>query len=153
MSTRPEEAEGAALDRELAELLEVETFEPSTEFRAQARLSDLAIYDEAARDPQAWWARQAEELDWFERWDTVLDDSNPPFYKWFVGGTLNASYNCLDRHVLAGRGDRVAFHWRGEEGEERDVSYVRLLYGVLVIGKGLQERVIDNRDVVSLYYL
>ena len=74
------------------------------------------MYEEAARDPQAWWARQAERLHWFEPWETVLDDSNPPFYKWFVGGRLNVSYNCLDRHVLEGRGERVAFHWRGEEG-------------------------------------
>ena len=59
---------------------------------------------------------QAEELDWFKQWDAVLDDSNPPFYKWFIGGQLNVSYNCLDRHVEAGRGERVAFHWRGEEG-------------------------------------
>src|SRR5882672_1226812 len=119
MSTRPQEAEGEALDRELAGLLDVETFEPSPEFRAQATLRDPAVYEEAARDPQAWWARQAEELEWFTRWETVLDDSSPPFYKWFVGGKLNASYNCLDRHVLGGRGDRVALHWRGEDGRER----------------------------------
>ena len=151
MSTRPEEAEGAALDRELAELLEVETFEPSTEFRAQARLSDLAIYDEAARDPQAWWARQAEELDWFERWDTVLDDSNPPFYKWFVGGTLNASYNCLDRHVLAGRGDRVALHWRGEDGRERDITYAELLADVQRLANALKDLGVQKGDVVGIY--
>ena len=94
----------------------METFEPSAEFREQALLSDPAVYEEAARDPQAWWAGQAKQLHWFEPWETVLDDSNPPFYKWFIGGRLNASYNCLDRHVLAGRGERVAFHWRGEEG-------------------------------------
>src|SRR5947209_15986955 len=151
MSTRPEEAEGAALDRELAELLEVETFEPSTEFRAQARLSDLAIYDEAARDPQAWWARQAEELDWFERWDTVLDDSNPPFYKWFVGGTLNASYNCLDRHVLAGRGDRVALHWRAEDGSERAITYAELLADVQRLANALKDLGVQAGDVVGIY--
>ena len=65
-------------------------------------------------------------LHWDETWDQVLDWSNPPFAKWFVGGKLNVSYNCLDRHVEAGRGDRVAFHWRGEEGEERDVTYAEL---------------------------
>ncbi len=64
-----------------------------------------------------WWVEQAEQLDWFEPWEQVLDDSNPPFYKWFVGGRLNASHNCLDRHVAAGRGERVALHWHGEEGE------------------------------------
>src|SRR5438067_4647314 len=151
MSTRPEEAEGEALDRELADLLEVETFEPSTEFRAQARLSDLAIYDEAARDPQAWWARQAEELDWFERWDTALDDSNPPFFKWFVGGKLNASYNCLDRHVEAGLGDRVAFHWLGEEGEEREITYADLLRDVQKFANALRDHGIGAGDVVGIY--
>ena len=63
------------------------------------------MYERAAADPEAWWSEQAEALDWFEPWDRVLDDSNPPFYKWFVGGQLNVSYNCLDRHVEAGRGD------------------------------------------------
>jgi acetyl-CoA synthetase len=97
------------LDRELAQLLDVERFEPPPDFRERALLSDPAVYEEAASDPQAWWARQAERLHWFRRWDEVLDDSNPPFYKWFLGGTLNVSYNCLDRHVEAGRGDGVAF--------------------------------------------
>ena len=60
----------------------------------------------------------------------MLDDSNPPLYKWFQGGTLNVSYNCLDRHVLAGHGDRVAVHWRGEEGEERAITYAELLSDV-----------------------
>ena len=69
------------LDRELAQLLEIERFEPSPEFREQALLSDPAVYEEAARDPQAWWARQAQELHWFRPWDTVLDESNPPFYE------------------------------------------------------------------------
>jgi hypothetical protein len=89
MSTKPGELEGDELDRELADLLEVDAFEPSAEFRVQARVSDSEIYEEAVRDPQAWWARQAEELDWFRRWDTVLDDSNPPFSSgsWAVSST------------------------------------------------------------------
>ena len=107
---------GEELDAELAELLEVETFDPPAEFREQALLKDPAVYEQAARDPQAWWAAQAEQLHWFQKWDTVLDDSDPPFYKWFTGGKLNVSYNCLDRHVEAGMGERVAFHWRGEDG-------------------------------------
>jgi acetyl-CoA synthetase len=93
---------GEQLDRELAELLEVEQFAPPHEFRERALLKDPAIYEQAAQDPEGWWARQAEQLHWFSGWDTVLDDRNPPFYKWFVGGTLNASFNCLDRHVEAG---------------------------------------------------
>jgi acetyl-CoA synthetase len=151
MSNRSEEAEGEDLDRELAGLLDVETFEPSAEFRAQALLSDPAVYEEADRDPQAWWARQAEELDWFRGWDTVLDESDPPFYKWFVGGKLNASHNCLDRHVEAGRGDRVAIHWRGEQGEERDITYAELLADVQRFASALKGLGVDAGDVVGIY--
>src|SRR5471030_2422823 len=99
------------LEHELASLLDVERFTPSAEFRKRALLSDPKIYEEADKDWQGWWVKQAEQLHWFKKWDTVLDDSNPPFYKWFVGGKLNVSYNCLDRHVEAGRGDKVAFNW------------------------------------------
>src|SRR4029077_14653837 len=127
MATESHAAAGEALDHELAELLEVERFEPPEEFRERALLNDPVVYERAARDPQAWWVQQAQQLHWFKPWDQVLDDSNPPFYKWFIGGELNVSYNCLDRHVEAGRGYRVAFHWRGEEGEERDITYADLL--------------------------
>jgi acetyl-CoA synthetase len=143
--------EGEALDRELAELLEVETFEPSPEFREHALLSDPAVYEEAARDPQAWWAGQAERLHWFEPWETVLDDSNPPFYKWFVGGRLNVSYNCLDRHVLEGRGERVAYHWRGEDGQERDLTYAQLLAEVQRFANALKDLGVRRGDVVGIY--
>src|SRR5580693_3235581 len=127
------EAVGEALDAELAALLEVERFEPPEEFREHALLKDASVYERAAADPQAWWAAQAEQLDWFQRWTRVLDDDDPPFYKWFTGGTLNVSYNCLDRHVIAGRGERVAFHWRGEDGQERDITYAELLGDVVGI--------------------
>ena len=127
------------LDHELAALLEVERFEPPAEFREHALLSDPAVYERAARDPQAWWVEQAAQLHWFKPWETVLDDSNPPFYKWFVGGELNVSYNCLDRHVQAGRGERVAFHWRGEEGEERDITYAELLAEVQRFANALKD--------------
>jgi acetyl-CoA synthetase len=143
--------DGATLERELDAMLEIERFDPPQEFRQQALLSDPAVYEEAARDPQAWWARQAETLDWFERWDTVLDDSNPPFYKWFTGGKLNASYNCLDRHVEAGRGDRVAYHWRGEEGEERDVTYADLHRDVQRFANALKDLGVQQGDVVGIY--
>ncbi|HET6447637.1 MAG TPA: acetate--CoA ligase [Conexibacter sp.] len=142
---------GTTLEQELERMLEIERFEPPQEFRERALLRDAAVYDEAARDPQAWWARQAEALDWFEPWDTVLDDSNPPFYKWFVGGKLNASYNCLDRHVEAGRGDRVAYHWRGEEGEERDVTYADLHRDVQRFANALKDLGVEQGDVVGIY--
>ncbi len=142
---------GEELERELAQLLEQETFDPPQEFVEKALLSDPAIYEEAAADPVGWWERQAEELDWFERWDTVLDDSNPPFYQWFTGGKLNASHNCLDRHVEAGRGDRVAFHWLGEEGEQRDVTYADLLADTQKLANALKERGVQQGDVVGIY--
>jgi acetyl-CoA synthetase len=151
MSRAPEQVQGDELDRELAGLLDVETFEPSPGFRSQATLSDPSVYEQAARDPQAWWATQAQELDWFSAWDTVLDDSNPPFYKWFTGGTLNASHNCLDRHVLGGRGDRVALHWRGEEGEERDITYAQLLAEVKRFASALKGLGVRRGDVVGIY--
>src|SRR6185436_6118740 len=97
------------LEAQLEELLDQETFSPPGDFAEHAVVSDPDIHEKAAADPEAFWAEQAEALDW----------SNPPFAKWFVGGKLNVSYNCVDRHVEAGNGDRVAFHWRGEEGEER----------------------------------
>ena len=93
-------------------------------------------------------ARQ--RLDW-DPVHAVLDDSNPPFYSWFDDGTLNASYNCLDRHVMAGRGDRVAFHWHGEEGEERDLTYAGLLDDVQRLANGLKARGVGKGDVVGIY--
>ena len=108
------------LERELSELLEQERFEPPAAFAAAALVSDRSLHERAAADPDAWWAGLARDLDWFVEPTEVLDDSNPPFYRWFADGRLNASVNCLDRHVEAGSGDRVAFHWHGEEGEQRD---------------------------------
>ena len=139
------------VEQEIAELLDQEVFEPPKEFVERALISDESVHEEAARDPEGWWAEQAGALDWFERWDTVLDESEAPFYKWFTGGRLNASYNALDRHVEAGRGDRVAYHWRGEEGEERDVTYAELLRDVKRLANVLKERGVEPGDVVGIY--
>jgi acetyl-CoA synthetase len=151
MSTEPDTAPGEALDDQLAALLDVETFEPPAEFREQALLNDPEVYARAAEDPQAWWVEQAEQLDWFQKWTRVLDDDDPPFYKWFTGGTLNVSYNCLDRHVIAGNGDRVAFHWRGEEGQERDITYAELLADVERFANALKDEGVRKGDVVGIY--
>ena len=139
------------LERELDEALETETFDPPSEFVAEALITDESVTEKATHDPIGYWEEQAAELDWFERWDTPLDDSDPPFYKWFVGGKLNASHNCLDRHVEAGNGDRVAFHWRGEEGEERDVTYAELHRDVQRLANALKDRGIKKGDVVGIY--
>jgi acetyl-CoA synthetase len=139
------------LEQELAGLLDVERFAPPERFRERALLSDPAVYAEADADWQGWWVAQAEQLDWFEPWETVLDDSKPPFYKWFVGGRLNASYNCVDRHVLAGRGDRVAYHWHGEEGGERTITYGDLHRDVQRFANALKELGVGKGDVVGIY--
>jgi acetyl-CoA synthetase len=142
----------ADLERELDEMLEVERFPPPPEFRERALLSDPGIYEQAGADPEAWWLRQATELiDWAEPPSQALDDSDPPYYKWFADGRLNASANCLDRHVEAGRGERVAYHWRGEEGEERDVTYAQLLADVQRFSNALKDCGIGKGDVVGIY--
>jgi acetyl-CoA synthetase len=139
------------LERELESLLEVERFEPSDEFRAKALLSEPSVYEDANRDPERWWETQAAQLDWVEPWRRVLDWSNPPFAKWFVDGKLNASVNCLDRHVEAGRGDRIAYHWHGEEGEQRDLTYADLHREVQRLANVLKRRGIRKGDVVGIY--
>ena len=150
MATEPKTQEN--LEHQLAELMKVERFQPPEEFKRQALWNDPKIYEEAARDPEAWWASQAEDLlDWSRQWDTVLNDSNPPFYKWFEGGQLNASYNCVDRHVEAGRGARVAYHWRGEDGSERDVTYADLHAEVQRFANALKDHGIRKGDVVGIY--
>jgi acetyl-CoA synthetase len=140
------------LEQELDAMLKIEKFEPPEEFRAAARWSDPKIYEEAAADPVAWWTKQATELlDWEVEPTQSLDDSNPPFYKWFADGKLNASYNCLDRHVEAGNGERVAYHWRGEEGEEREVTYADLHRDVQRFANALKDLGVEKGDVVGIY--
>jgi len=142
---------GSDLEQELQELQEVEKFPPPEDFKRNALWNDPAVYEEADKDREAWWAKQAEALHWFEKWDQVLDWSNAPFAKWFVGGKLNVAYNCVDRHVEAGNGDRVAFHWRGEEGEERDVTYADLLRDSQKLANALKDHGIEKGDIVGIY--
>ena len=132
-------------------LLDQETFEPPSEFRDKALIGDESEHEAAARDPEGWWAKQAEALDWFEPWDQVLDDSEAPFYKWFIGGKLNASLQRARPPRRGRRGDKVAFHWRGEEGEERDVTYADLLRDVKRLANVLKERGIEPGDVVGIF--
>jgi acetyl-CoA synthetase len=134
------------------QLLQASDFPPSAAFAAQAKVTDPAVYEQAAADPPAWWASQARQrLDWDTPFSEVLDDTNPPFYRWFADGTLNVSHNCLDRHVRAGHGDRVAFHWYGEEGEQRDLTYAELLADVQRLANGLKARGVRKGDVVGIY--
>jgi acetyl-CoA synthetase len=141
-----------AADSELDVLLQTEqTFPPPDEFAAQANASDPGVYERAADDPEAWWASWAEKLEWMKPWDEVLDWSDPPHAKWFQGGTLNVSANCLDRHVAAGLGDRVAFHWEGEDGTKRTITYAWLLERTQRAANALRDLGVGKGDVVGIY--
>src|SRR4051794_7263780 len=142
---------GQELEQRLEELLEQETFEPPESFKEQANLTDLGIYEEADGDWQGWWLGQAKELQWEQEPEQALDDSNPPFYRWFADGKLNASVQCVDRHVEAGNGDRVAYHWHGEEGETRDITYADLHRDVQRFANALKDRGIAKGDVVGIF--
>ena len=142
---------GVTLEARLEQLQQQEAFSPSADFRASAVLRDDSDHRFAERDLEGFWAEQARALHWDEPWETVLDWSNPPFARWFDGGRLNVSYNCLDRHVEAGRGDRVAFHWRGEDGSERDVTYADLLRDVSRFANALKGIGVGPGDVVGIY--
>ena len=136
-----------SLEQRLEQLLDVESLDPPEAFAAEGLIKKYEQPD----DPVAYWAEQAKALDWFEPWDKVLDDSKPPFYKWFTGGKLNVSHNCLDRHVEAGNGDRVAFHWHGEEGETRDLTYADLHRDVQRFANALKDKGVGKGDVVGIY--
>jgi acetyl-CoA synthetase len=140
-----------SLEARLDEMLDIEKFEPPEDFVKHATLSDPAVYDEADKDWKGWWTKQAKELHWFKEPTEDVDESNPPFYKWFKDGKINASYNCLDRHVEAGNGDRVAFHWRGEEGEEEDLTYADLHKAVQKLANALKDLGIEKGDIVGIY--
>jgi acetyl-CoA synthetase len=139
------------LEGKLEAMLEIERFEPPESFKKDALLSDPSVYERAESDWKGWWLEQAKGLDWFKEPSETVDDSNPPFYKWFKDGKINASYNCLDRHVEAGNGDRVAFHWRGEEGEERDVTYAQLHADVQKFANALKDLGVQKGDIVGIY--
>ena len=131
--------------------LEDRIFPPPEEFRSRALVRDHSLYDEAEEDWQAFWAGQAGALlDWFDDWDTVLE-WDLPYARWFVGGTLNASYNCLDRHVAAGSGDKVAFHWEGEPGDTRTITYAALLADVQRFANVLSSLGVARGDRVAIY--
>ena len=127
------------------------TFVPSDAFRSNALVSDQSLYEEASQDFTAFWAKQASELvSWSKDWHTA-SEWNLPFAKWFVGGELNVSYNCLDRHVLAGKGDKVAFHFEGEPGDTRTVTYAQLLDETQRFANVLKGLGVVKGDRVNIY--
>jgi acetyl-CoA synthetase len=125
-------------------------FPPSAEFAAQANVHADA-YDQAAADRLAFWEQQADRLSWDQRWTSVLDWSDKPFARWFVGGRLNVAYNCLDRHVAAGAGDKVAYHWEGEPGDTRTITYAQLKDQVCQAANALIELGVTTGDRVAIY--
>jgi acetyl-CoA synthetase len=131
-------------------LQETRQFEPPADLAANANVT-AAAYEEARADRLGFWARQAQRLDWARPWDEVLDWSEPPFAKWFVGGQLNVAYNCLDRHVAAGRGDRVAIHWEGEPGDTRTITYAELHRSVCQAANALTGLGVVAGDRVAIY--
>jgi acetyl-CoA synthetase len=131
--------------------LEQRSFPPPEEFKKDALVVDTSMYDEADRDYEGFWARQAADLlDWFEDWHTILE-WDLPFAKWFVGGKLNVAHNCLDRHVAAGHGDRVAYHWEGEPGDTRTITYAELLDEVSKFANVLKGLGVGKGDRVAIY--
>jgi acetyl-CoA synthetase len=131
-------------------LQETRVFAPSAEFAAQAGVQDDSLYLSAAADREGFWASQAEQLHWFRKWDRVLE-WNPPFAKWFVGGKLNAAYNCLDRHVGTWRRTKAAIVWEGEPGEERVMTYQDLHREVSRFANVLKGMGVAKGDRVTLY--
>ncbi|MEO5710322.1 MAG: acetate--CoA ligase [Nocardioidaceae bacterium] len=139
-------------DKGLSNLMHEERhFDPPAELAKNANVTE-EVYAEADEDRLAFWGKQAERISWAEPFTEVLDWSNPPFARWFVGGKLNASYNCVDRHVEAGNGDRVAFHWVGEpDGESRDITYADLKDEVSQAANALTELGVEAGDRVAIY--
>jgi acetyl-CoA synthetase len=130
---------------------EQRTFPPTAEFKRTALTTDTTLYDEGTADYQGFWARQAAELlGWEREWHTICE-WDLPFAKWFVGGRLNVSYNCLDRHVMAGKGDRVAFYWEGEPGDSRTVTYADLHREVQQFANVLKSLGVERGDRVNIY--
>ncbi len=131
-------------------LQEGRTFPPPKSFADQALLTDAHVYDDAERDWQGFWAVQALALDWHKEWDTILE-WNRPYAKWFVGGVLNVSENCLDRHIDAGHGDQVAFYWEGEPGDTRTVTYKELLDETCRVANQLRALGVGKGHRVAIY--
>ena len=126
-------------------------FPPSDAFKKNTLVAGTFLYDEANEDSEAFWARQASELvSWDTQWDTI-GEWNLPYSKWFVGGKLNVSYNCLDRHVIAGKGDKVAFHFEGEPGDTRTITYSQMLDEVQKFANVLKGLGVNKGDRVNIY--
>jgi acetyl-CoA synthetase len=134
------------------EATEVRTYPPPEDFAAQANVNDPSVYERAEQDPEGFWADFARELHWFKEWDRVLDESNAPFYEWFVGGKLNMAYNCLDYQIDQGRGDKTAILWIGDEPDDiRTFTYSELNTQVEKFANVLKGLGVEKGTPVSIY--
>ena len=141
----------AAPDQAIENLLhEARSFPPPHEFAAHSVVNDPEVYARAEADPDSWWVEQAQRLRWLRPWDTVCV-WDPPHAQWFVGGQLNVSDNCLDRHVEDGHGDQVAYHWIGEPGDTRTLTYAQLRDDVCRFANALKELGVAKGDRVNIY--
>ncbi len=135
-------------------LNEERVFPPPREFAENAHIKSFdeyeQLYAEAAADPQAFWAKQAEDLEWFKKWDTVLE-WNEPFAKWFIGGKINISHNCLDRHLATARKNKAAIIWEGETGEIKTITYLQLHQEVSRFANVMKKLGVQTGDRVALY--
>jgi len=131
-------------------LHEDRVFPPTKDFRAQANINDENIYTEAQKNREEFWAQWAGKLDWFKPWKKILE-WNPPYAQWFVGGKLNASYNCLDRHIKAGLGKKIALFWEGETGDARAISYQEIYLEVNKFANALKTLDVHKGDRVAIY--
>ncbi len=120
-------------------------------FAENAHVNDDAVFAQAAADPEAFWASVADELHWFKKWDQVLDESDPPFFKWFVGGKLNITYNCIDRHLTSWRRNKAAIIWEGEPGDQTVLTYYDLWREVSKFANALKGLGVKKGDRVTLY--
>jgi len=130
-------------------------FLPTAAFAQSAHISSMdaykKLYEKSIQDPEGFWSEAAEELHWFKKWDTVLDESDAPFYKWYTGSRTNLSYNCLDRNIEQGHGDKIAIHWEGEPGDKRDISYSQLHEDVCRFANVLKARGVKKGDRIAIY--
>jgi acetyl-CoA synthetase len=149
MTTTQPPADAATIENLL---VEDRTFPPPPEFAARAIANDPEIYARTATDEgfEAFWAEESRRIDWIEPWTKVLE-WEPPFAEWFVGGKLNISVNCLDRHVANGLGDKVAYYWEGEPGEQRTITYSQLLAETCQMANALRELGVRKGDRVAIY--
>ena len=151
MSSLPTSAANRDID---STLRENRVFPPPAEFSAKAHIKSLeeyeALYKQSIEDPEKFWAEAARELHWFEPWDKVLE-WNLPWAKWFVGGKINLSYNCVDRHALGARANKTAIIWEGEPGEIRRLTYAELHAEVQKFANALKSLGIQKGDRVAVY--